>query len=159
LDFEIPIFVFFQLQLILQLLLAALLGGIIGLEREYKRKEAGLRTYSLVCLGSALFTMLSFEIFQEFNGTSGISFDPSRIIQAIAIGVGFLGAGIIILRETRVEGLTTAAGLWLVAAIGVAVGAGFYFPAVFTTLIGVGILTGLRLIEDKFFKKKNIEED
>jgi putative Mg2+ transporter-C (MgtC) family protein len=156
LDFGIQTFMFFQFQITFQLLLAVLLGGILGLEREYKRKEAGLRTYALVCLGSALFTILSFEIFREMKGNLGISFDPSRIIQAIAVGVGFLGAGIIILKEVHIEGLTTAAGLWLVAAIGVAVGAGFYFPAILATLLGVIILFSLRFLEEKFFRDKKL---
>lgn len=145
---------FFQFQIAFQLLLAAFLGGILGLEREYSGKEAGFRTYSLVCLGSCLFAILSFEMFKSSTGVYGLSFDPSRVIQAIAIGIGFLGAGIIVFKGAHIEGLTTAAGLWLVAAIGVAVGAGFSFLAAFTSLIGILILGGLRRIESKFLGKK-----
>jgi putative Mg2+ transporter-C (MgtC) family protein len=142
-----------QYQMFFQLFLAALLGGIVGLEREYKRKEAGLRTYSLVSLASAFFTIISFSAFFSLNQTS-VNFDPSRIIGQIVLGVGFLGAGLIIYRQTHVEGLTTAAGLWLVAAIGVAVGVKLYALAIFVTLLGVVILSGLRLVEEKIFGKK-----
>lgn len=145
----------FQIQVIFELLLAALLGGLIGLEREYMRKEAGLRTYSLVSLGAALFTIISFQAFELFSGQTGIDFDPSRIIGQIVLGIGFLGAGLIIFRGSHVEGLTTAAGLWVVAAIGVAVGIGFYFLAIFATFLAVGILAGLRIIEEKIFGKEN----
>jgi putative Mg2+ transporter-C (MgtC) family protein len=143
-----------QLQIIFQLLLAAFLGGLVGLEREYKRKEAGLRTYSLVALGTALFTITSFEIYKSFLGSAGLSFDPVRVIQAVAVGIGFLGAGVIIYRKSYVEGLTTAAGLWIVAAIGLAVGVKFYWPAIFVAFLSIGILSGLRIIEEKYFGKK-----
>lgn len=140
-------------QIIFQLILAVILGGFIGIEREYKRKEAGLRTYSLVCLGAAFFTMVSFESFKIFANQSGIDFDPTRIIGQIVLGIGFLGAGLIIFRGSHIEGLTTAAGLWVTAAIGAAIGAKLYFPAIFVTFLTVGILAGLRLIEEKLFNK------
>jgi len=142
-----------QIQIIFQLILAALLGGAVGLEREYKRKEAGLRTYALVSLGSALFTIIAFEAFQIFRSKGEVNLDPLRVIQAVATGIGFIGAGIIIFRERHVEGLTTAAGLWIVSAIGVAVGVKLYFPAIFVTFLAIGILAGLRLVEEKFFSK------
>jgi putative Mg2+ transporter-C (MgtC) family protein len=142
-----------QYQMFFQLFLAALLGGLVGLEREYKRKEAGLRTYSMVSLASAFFTIISFSAFFSFNQNS-INFDPSRIIGQIVLGVGFLGAGLIIYRQTHVEGLTTAAGLWLVAAIGTAVGVKLYALAIFVALLAVIILSGLRLVEEKIFGKK-----
>jgi len=145
-------------QIIFQLFLAAFLGGLVGLEREYKRKEAGLRTYTLVALGSALFTIISFEAFKFFSGKIGVEFDPSRIIGQIVLGVGFLGAGVIIFREARIEGLTTAAGFWVVAAIGAAVGIGFYFPAIFVTFLAILILAGLRLVEEKIFGTKPPDE-
>ena len=146
-------------QIIFQLLLAVILGSLIGLEREFKRKEAGLQTYSLVALGTCIFTILSFEVFNNFLGKAGISFDPSRVIQAVAIGIGFIGAGIIIYRQFRVEGLTTAAGLWVTAAIGIAIGAKFYFLAILGTLFTVLILAGLGSLEEKVFKGKELEED
>jgi len=144
----------FQFQLIFQLVLAVILGGIIGLEREYKKKEAGFKTYSLVALGSCLFTIISLELFNSFAGQASISFDPSRIIQAIAIGIGFIGAGVIMHREVRVEGITTAAGLWCAAAIGVAVGAKFYFLALLATLLSAIILIIFGVLERKLFKKE-----
>ncbi len=141
--------------IILQLILAALLGSFIGLEREYKRKEAGLQTYSLVSLGTCLFTIISFYLFNFFYEKSGISFDPSRIIQAIAIGIGFIGAGVIFRQQSGVVGLTTAAGLWTTAAIGIAVGVKLYYLAFFTTFLAVLILAGLGLVEEKILKRKD----
>lgn len=146
------------METIFQLLLAAFLGGLVGLEREYKRKEAGLRTYALVTLGATLFTIISFESFYVFVNKSGLSFDPARIIGQIVIGIGFIGAGLIIYRQFHVEGLTTAAGLWVTAAIGVAVGVKLYFIAFFVTLVAVGILAGLRLLEEKWFGKSEEKE-
>ena len=144
-----------ELQIIFQLLLAALLGGLLGLEREYMRKEAGLRTYSLVSLGAALFTIISYQAFELFSGQIGIDFDPTRIIGQIVLGIGFLGAGLIIFRGLHVEGLTTAAGLWVTAAIGVAIGIGFYFLAIFTTFLALLILAGLRMVEEKIFGEES----
>jgi len=145
------------MEILLQLFLAALLGGLVGLEREYKRKEAGLRTYALVSLGSALFTIIAFEVFKDFLEKPGVNIDPLRVIQAVAIGIGFIGAGLIIYRQHHVEGLTSAAGLWIVAGIGVAVGVKLYLPAIFASFLAIGILAGLRLIEEKIFGKE-IEE-
>ena len=142
-----------ELQIFFQAMLAAFLGGLIGLEREYKGKAAGLRTYSLVCLGSAFFTLIGFEFCLSFSGNPGVSLDLIRIIQAIAIGIGFIGGGLIVFRESHVEGLTTAAGLWMVAAIGVAIGARFYFPAIFVAFLTIGILAGVRSMEEKWFNK------
>ena len=141
-----------QLQLFLQLLLAALLGGVIGLEREYRRKEAGLKTFSLVSLGTCLFTVIGFNL-SKLVSYPQFQLDPTRVIQAIAIGVGFIGAGLIIYRKFQVEGLTTAAGLWVAAAIGIGVGVQLYFLAIFATFLTLGILAGLRLIEERFLPK------
>jgi putative Mg2+ transporter-C (MgtC) family protein len=149
-----------QPDIIFQLVLASFLGSFIGIEREYKRKEAGMRTYALVCLGAALFTILGFECFRGVFGNLGVSFDPSRIIQAVAMGIGFLGAGLIIIRRSHLEGLTTSAGLWVVAAVGLAIGLKMYFVAVFTSFLAVAILSGLRLFEERFLKtKRNMEEN
>jgi len=145
---------FDNLEIVFQLFLAMILGGFVGLEREYRRKEAGLRTFSLVCLGAALFTTITFEIFNSYSKVLGLSFDPSRIIGQIVLGVGFLGAGLIIFRQARVEGLTTAAALWVVAAIGAAIGIKLYFLAIFVTFLTVLILAGLNIIEEKFLRTK-----
>ena len=128
-----------EIQIIFQLLLATLLGALIGFEREWKKKGAGLQTYSLVTLGSCLFTLIAFQFFVSFSGQD-ISFDPSRVIQAVATGIGFIGAGVIFFRGDKIEGLTTAAGLWAAAAIGVAIGANFYFLAVVSTFLAILIL-------------------
>ena len=141
------------IEIICQLFLATVLGALIGLEREIKRKEAGLQTYSLVALGACLFTIIFFELFNSFFGKTGISFDPSRIIMAIAIGIGFIGAGVIFRQPSGIVGLTTAAGLWATAAIGIAVGAKLYFLAIFTTFLALLILAGFGLLEEKLLKK------
>jgi len=143
-----------QIEIILRLLLAVLLGGLVGLEREYKRKEAGLRTYALVSLGAALFTIVSIEFLKM-----GFGQDPIRVLQAVAIGIGFIGAGLIIYRQFYVEGLTTAAGVWVAAAIGVAAGGGLYLAAIFVTFLAIGILAGLRLFEEKIFGKGYSEKE
>jgi len=102
----------FNFQIVFQTILAVILGAFIGIEREIKKKGAGIQTYSLVSLGSCIFTLISFELFNNFIGINNINFDPSRIVQAVAVGIGFLGAGVIFQRPSRIEGLTTAAGLW-----------------------------------------------
>jgi len=143
----------YYLQLILQLVLALVLGAVIGLERERKEKEAGFQTYSLVALGSCLFTILGFELFSFFTSKASVNFDPSRIIQAIAIGIGFIGAGVVIFRRDHVEGITTAAGLWCAAAIGIAVGVKLYFLALLATILVTLILIVFGEIERKYFKE------
>ena len=144
-----------QIQIAFQLLLAAFLGALLGLEREYKKKEAGLRTYSLVSLGAALFVIAAFQVSVVFEGQSGVNFDPSRIIGQIVLGVGFIGAGLIIYRQQYVEGLTTAAGLWVAAGIGVAVAIKLYWIAIFTTILAIIILAGLIWFEKKFMEDKD----
>jgi putative Mg2+ transporter-C (MgtC) family protein len=143
-----------EYQIIYQLILATFLGALVGLEREVMRKEAGLRTYSLVSLGTCLFTIISLEIFQSFTSTTGVSFDPARIIQAIASGIGFIGAGVIFRQRSGVVGITTAAALWVVAAIGLAVGAELYLLAVFTSFMTLLILFAFRLFEEEILDKK-----
>ncbi len=143
-----------EIEIISQLLLATFLGALIGLEREYKKKGAGLQTYSLVALGACLFTVISFVLFNSFLAKPGISFDPSRVIQAIAIGIGFIGAGVIFRQSSGIAGLTTAAGLWTTAAIGIAVGTGLYFLAIFTALLALLVLSGFGLLEEKIFKPR-----
>ena len=149
---------FCNFEIVIQLFLAIILGGLVGLERESLKKEAGLRTFCLVCLGATLFTTIAFEASDFLIGKPGVVFDPSRIIGQIVLGVGFLGAGLIIFRQARVEGLTTAAALWVVAAIGAAIGTKFYFLAILVTFLTILILTGFRLLEEKFLKTKQFEE-
>ncbi len=146
----------YQIQIIFQLGLAVILGGIIGLEREYKGKGAGLQTYSLVTLGSCLFTIISNELFYSYidlMNKPGIGFDPSRVILAVATGIGFIGAGVIIYRQAHIEGLTTAAGLWTVAALGVAIGVKLYFIAFIAALLTIFILIVFGELERILFKK------
>ena len=128
---------------IVRLLLATLLGSIIGFEREYHAKEAGVRTHLLVALGSGLFMILSVYGFDFMLDRDHVSFDPSRIASQVVTGIGFIGAGTIILQKQMVRGLTTAAGLWVTAAIGLACGNGMYLIAVVTTAI---VLISLGLI-------------
>ena len=129
-----------------RLLLAAVLGGLIGLERELDEKAAGLRTHMLVSVGSALFTLVSAYGFRDFlvEGGAVVRADPSRIAAQIVTGIGFLGAGVIFRQGLSVRGLTTAASLWLVAAIGMAAGAGFWSAALIAT---GGALVSLRPLE------------
>ena len=127
------------LENIFQLILSGILGAIIGIEREATGKEAGVRTLALVSIASCLFTILSVE-------SSSSEGDPLRIIAGIATGVGFLGAGVIIFRRDHIEGLTTAATLWLVAALGCAVGFGWYFLAFFVAILAFFILYFLRKV-------------
>jgi putative Mg2+ transporter-C (MgtC) family protein len=128
--------------------LAAVLGGVLGLEREFREREAGLRTHLLVSVGSALFTIVSAYGFREFltSGQSVVRADPTRIAAQIVTGIGFLGAGAIIRQGLAIRGLTTAATLWVVAAIGLASGAGYYSAAVITTGVALVALWPLRAL-------------
>jgi putative Mg2+ transporter-C (MgtC) family protein len=129
----------------LRLGLAALLTGAVGLEREWRERSAGLRTHMLVGVGSALFTLVSAYAWTDFvfDRTQGTVFDPTRIAAQIVTGIGFIGAGAIIRSGFSVRGLTTAATLWVSAALGVAAGAGAYVPAIAATALGFVILVGL----------------
>lgn len=151
-------------EMIFKLALACILGGLIGLERESLNRPAGLRTYTLVCVGSTLAMIVSIDIYLLYHHT--VQADPGRIAAQVVSGIGFLGAGTIMREGATVRGLTTAAGLWVVACIGLAVGAGLYVPAIVTTLLILFVLiyfvkfeqvvTGLReykgivmLVEDR----------
>jgi putative Mg2+ transporter-C (MgtC) family protein len=130
---------------LIRIVVAAGLTGAIGMERELRERAAGLRTHMLVGVGSALFTIVSAYAWSDFvfSRQDGVVFDPTRIAAQIVTGIGFLGAGAIIRQGLSVRGLTTAAGLWVVAAIGMAVGAGYYSAAVIATgvvLVGLGPL-------------------
>jgi putative Mg2+ transporter-C (MgtC) family protein len=140
-------------EVLLRLALAAALGAAIGLERELREREAGLRTHLLVSLGSALFTITSAYGFHAFlnSGQSVVRADPTRIAAQIVTGIGFLGAGAIIRQGLSVRGLTTAATLWVVAAIGLAAGAGYYSAAVITTVLVLVSLWPLRIVAYRIF--------
>ncbi len=141
-----------------QLILAVILGAFIGLERQLAGKTAGVRTYALVSLGSALFSYMSKYGFVEFWGVPG--FDPSRIASQVVVGVGFIGAGLIIFHSERIRGLTTAAGLWVSAAIGMAVGFRLYSVAIFTTILVLVIFIILWIIEQKVMRRiEHIRKD
>ncbi len=123
-----------ELEMVLRILMAAALGAIIGYQRERAGKSAGLRTVVLVCVGAALFTMASIYGF-------GAGADPSRVAAGIVIGIGFLGAGAIMRREgSHIEGLTTAATIWVMAAIGLAIGAGLYIVSLVSTGVALIVL-------------------
>ena len=135
------------LDLMLRLLASLVLGAVIGLERERQERAAGLRTVTMVSLGSCLFTIVGAYGFSQT--------DPSRVAAQIVTGIGFLGAGTIFLRKDLVRGLTTAATIWATAAIGMAAGTARYFEAVFTTLLILAVLMVLKPIERRFFKRPN----
>jgi putative Mg2+ transporter-C (MgtC) family protein len=146
---------------LLRLSVAAALGGAIGAERELRERQAGLRTHLVVCVGSALFTIVSAYGFREFlvHGGSVVRADPTRIAAQIVSGIGFLGAGAIIRQGLSVRGLTTAATLWLVAAIGMACGAGYYSAAVIATAGALITLGPLRIAAYKIIHRYRPEVD
>jgi putative Mg2+ transporter-C (MgtC) family protein len=147
-------------ELLLRLALAAVLGGLIGLERELREREAGLRTHLLVGLGSALFTIAGAYGFHDFlaSGENVVRADPTRIAAQIVTGIGFLGAGAIIRQGLSVRGLTTAATLWVVAAVGLAAGAGYYSAAVITTALVLVALYPLRIIAYRIVRRVRPED-
>ena len=126
-----------------KLLLAAVLGGLVGLERELSHKLAGIRTNMLICLGSALFTLISYEMANTFVG------DHTRIAAQIIPGIGFIGAGVVIRERGAIIGITSAATLFVVASIGMAVGAGLYVTGIFTSLLLLSSLVVIGNVEDR----------
>jgi len=146
---------------LLRLAVAAGLGGAIGFERELRERQAGLRTHLVVSVGSALFTIVSAYGFREFlvSGGSVVRADPTRIAAQIVSGIGFLGAGAIIRQGLSVRGLTTAATLWLVAAIGMASGAGYYDGAVIATLGALITLGPMRTVAYKVVRRYRPDVD
>lgn len=148
-----------NIEFVIRLLVAGAMGALVGLDREYRAKEAGYRTHFLVSLGSALIMIVSQYGFTEVLGKEGIGLDPSRIAAQVVSGIGFIGAGTIILNKQIVRGLTTAAGIWATAGIGLAIGAGMYglgISATILTLIGLEVLSlvfknvGIRSIAVEF---------
>jgi len=144
-----------RLSVLGKLLLATLLGGAIGIERELAGKPAGLRTNILICIGAALFTQLSLDVAKIGFAPDGRPYgDPGRIAAQIIAGVGFLGAGAIVHGGGVIVGLTTAATIWAVAAVGMAIGAGAYVDAVGSTALIVVVLVGLRPLEAALLRKR-----
>lgn len=141
-------------EIVIRLLLASLFGGFIGWERERKDWAAGLRTHMMVCVGACLVMIVSSYGFTDILNHPDIDLDPSRVAAQVVSGIGFIGAGAIIFsKQGTVRGLTTAAGLWTVAAIGLATGGGLYFAAGMTTFVALVILWGIQPIEQRYFKK------
>jgi len=143
-----------EIEIIARLALAAVLGSVIGLDRELNAQPAGLRTHMLTALAAAVFTVLTFEIFQKVSQDGAVTADPIRIIEAVTAGVAFLAAGAIIQARGEVHGLTTGAGMWMAGAIGVACGGGFYTIAVFGSVLSLLILVLLGWVEDRLFGNK-----
>jgi len=151
---DIPI-----LDIIIKLLIALVLGLFLGIERVWAGKIAGMRTYALVSMGSALFIIISSEIVSLYPSALGI--DPTRIASQIIVGVGFLGTGLIFTKGTKLMGLTTATGLWVAAGIGMAVGFGLYGTAIVATLLTLFTFTVLWFLEQKIriSKKAQMEKE
>jgi putative Mg2+ transporter-C (MgtC) family protein len=145
-----------QLHISIRLFLALFLGGLIGVEREMNSHAAGLRTHILVCVGSALIMLLSIYGFSEFVNEPNVRIDPSRLAAQVISGIGFLGAGTILFNGRSITGLTTAASLWVVAGIGLAIGAGFYYAAVLSCVMVLVSLWILNKVELKYFGGKKI---
>jgi putative Mg2+ transporter-C (MgtC) family protein len=142
-------------ELIARVALAAVLGGAIGLERELSDQSAGFRTHILVTLGAALFTLAGSYGLEDFYGDPGtrIRVDPTRVAAQVVTGIGFLGAGAIIQRGINARGLTTAAALWVTAAIGTAIGLGYIVGAVTITVTALIVLAGLKLFERRALER------
>lgn len=146
-------------EIALRLVAATVLAGAVGLDRERHRSAAGLRTHALVGMSSCLLMIASAFGFADILGTPGVGLDPSRIAAQIVTGIGFLGAGTIIAHGDSVRGLTTAASIWAVAALGIAVGGGMYRAAVFGTVLALILLLVMRPIEqrlDKRWRKQSV---
>ncbi len=139
-----------QIEITVRLLIGLAAGGLIGLERSYHGRPAGFRTHALVCLASTLLMLVPTYEGQWFpQGAARITMDPTRMSQGIMTGIGFLGAGVIMIEGLSVRGLTTAASVWITAAIGILIGIGFYFAAVVATVLTLGTLSLFRWIESR----------
>lgn len=139
-------------EVVLRLVLAAVLAGLVGIEREAKGRAAGFRTHILVCMGSTLIMLTGLHLLAAYQGT--VQMDPARMAAQVVSGIGFLGAGTIIQFRDSIRGLTTAASVWAAAGIGLAVGSGFYVGAVSATAIVLVALYGLRRIEQRVRSKR-----
>lgn len=151
-----PPIVSFLSDIVLPLISAVLLGGIVGWERESGDKPAGLRTHMMVSLGAAVFTLSALRTIVDYQSAAG---DPSRIVMGVATGIGFLGAGSIIRTSGEVHGITTAAGIWVVGAIGACCGAGYYSIAIVAVLLSVIVLSVVRNVEHRAGNSSHQEKD
>lgn len=144
-------------EILFRLSLSVFLSGLIGLERQLHRRTAGLRTHILVSLGSCLIMLTSLYVFDIYKNE--VPLDPARIAAGVITGIGFLGAGTIIREREKVRGLTTAASLWVVAGIGLALGVGFYKAGIFTTILALIVLFFLRYVETIAFGEEKAKEE
>jgi len=140
-----------DIEMIFRLTVAFVVSGLIGLEREVRRHEAGLRTHIMVCLGSTLIMLTSLHLFAIYKAHTAL--DPSRMAMGVITGIGFLGAGTIMRSQEHIRGLTTAATLWVVAALGLAIGCGFFKTSCYVTALILLVLLFLRRIEFRMHKK------
>jgi len=138
-------------EMIFRLTVSFLLSGLIGLEREWRRHEAGLRTHIMVCLGSTLIMLTSLHVFDIYKAQGTV--DPTRIAAGVITGIGFLGAGTILRSQEHIRGLTTASTLWVVAALGLSIGCGFLKTSVYVTFLVLLVLLFLRHFEFQIHKK------
>lgn len=138
-------------EVVLRLVVATVIGALVGLERQRRNHPAGLRTHTLVCLGSALVMLMSEDIAARYMDRTNA--DPGRIAAQVVSGIGFLGAGTIMREGLTVRGLTTAASLWVVASLGLAVGGGYYLPALTATILSLMTLSFLNRLEHAFMEK------
>lgn len=148
-----------QSEIFIRLTVAVILGLILGAERTRVGKRAGMRTYALVSLGAALFIIISGLV--SFGYSEKFNFDPMRMASQIVVGIGFLGAGVIFVQRQVLTGLTTAAGLWVVAGVGMACGFGFYMIAVYVTFLMLMIFEVMWYIEERFIRtgRSELEEE
>jgi putative Mg2+ transporter-C (MgtC) family protein len=138
-----------NIEMLERLGLSILAGLILGFEREWKSKPAGLRTYALVCEGAALFMMCSLLLGQEMRDAGSTNYDPSRIASTVVQGIGFLAGGVILARGHHIIGITTAANVWVTSAIGLLIGAGFYFLAIAATLATLIVLGPVKWLQSR----------
>ncbi len=144
-------------EMIFRLTVSFLLSGLIGLEREWRRHEAGLRTHIMVCLGSTLIMLTSLHVFDIYKSQGVV--DPTRIAAGVITGIGFLGAGTILRAQEHIRGLTTASTLWVVAALGLSIGCGFFKTSIYVTGLVLLVLLFLRGIDIWILKKGVIDGD
>jgi putative Mg2+ transporter-C (MgtC) family protein len=144
-----------DLEVFERILFSLAAGTLIGVEREWNNKPAGVRTYALVCEGSALFMITSLLLGEQVIALNGGNYDPSRIASTVVQGIGFLGGGVIFMRGSRVRGITTASAIWVTAALGLMIGAGFYIPALLGVVSSVFVLVPMRWFEKEMIRSEH----